>query len=189
FSRQFTGKLSMTTGKGLAKGLTHYGDPDFSLYLRRAFTKAMGYSQAMTERPIIGIAQSASGFNPCHRSFPELVDAIKRGVLAAGGLPLDFPTISLGEPFVSPTTMKLRNLMSMDVEEMIRAQPMDAVVLLGGCDKTVPALLMGASSANVPAIQLVPGPMVPCHSRASGLERAPTADATGVSTAPVRWTR
>jgi dihydroxy-acid dehydratase len=153
--------LSNTPKHGLAKGLTNYGDTDFSLYLRRTFTAAMGYSNDMMAKPVIGIAQSASGFNPCHRTFPELVDAVKRGVLAAGGLPLDFPTISLGEAFVSPTSMKFRNLMSMDVEEMIRAQPMDAVVLLGGCDKTVPAQLMGAASADLPAVQLVPGPMLP----------------------------
>jgi dihydroxy-acid dehydratase len=153
--------LSTTPKQGLAKGLTNYGDTDFSLYLRRTFAAAMGYSNDMMAKPIIGIAQSASGFNPCHRTFPELVEAVKRGVLAAGGLPLDFPTISLGEAFVSPTSMKFRNLMSMDVEEMIRAQPMDAVVLLGGCDKTVPAQLMGAASADMPAVQLVPGPMLP----------------------------
>ena len=91
----------------------------------------------------------------------ELIDAVKRGVVAAGGLPLDFPTISLGEVFLSPTSMMFRNLMSIDVEEMIRAQPMDAVVLVGGCDKTVPAQLMGAASANVPAVQLLAGPMMP----------------------------
>lgn len=146
---------------GLARGLTNYGDADFSLYLRRTFAKAAGYSNEMASRPVVGIAQSASGFNPCHRNFPELIDAIKRGVLAAGGLPLDFPTISLGETFLNPTSMKFRNLMSMDIEEMIRAQPMDSVVLLGGCDKSVPAQLMGAASANVPAIQLVCGPMLP----------------------------
>lgn len=146
---------------GLSRGLANYGDANFSLYLRRTFAKQAGYSQEMLTKPVIGIAQSTSGFNPCHRNFPDIIEAIKRGVFAAGGLPLDFPTISLGESFTSPTTMKFRNLMSMDVEEMIRAQPMDAVVLLGGCDKTVPALLMGAVSADVPAIQLVPGPMVP----------------------------
>ncbi len=149
------------TKRGLARGLTNYGDADFSLYLRRTFAQQAGYSLDLLKRPVVGIAQSTSGFNPCHRNFPELIEAIKRGVLAAGGLPLDFPTISLGESFTSPTTMKFRNLMSMDVEEMIRAQPMDSVVLLGGCDKTVPALLMGAASADVPAIQLVPGPMLP----------------------------
>src|SRR5712692_5620291 len=145
---------------GLAQGLTNYGDPDFALYLRRSFAKSMGYSSAALERPIVGIADSGSGFNNCHRHLPELIDAVKRGVLAAGALPVEFPTISLGEVFLEPTSMLYRNLMSMDVEEMIRAQPMDAVVLVGGCDKTVPAQLMGAASANVPAIQLVAGPMM-----------------------------
>ncbi len=146
---------------GLARGLTNYGDADFSLYLRRSFARSMGYSNEMLARPVVGIAQSGSGFNNCHRHFPELVDAVKRGVLAAGGLPLDFPTISLGEVFLSPTSMMFRNLMAMDVEEMVRAQPMDAVVLVGGCDKTVPAQLMGAASADVPAVQLLAGPMLP----------------------------
>jgi len=146
---------------GLARGLTNYGDADFSLYLRRSFATSMGYSREMLARPVVGIAQSASGFNNCHRHFPELIDAVKRGVVAAGGLPLDFPTISLGEVFLSPTSMMFRNLMSIDVEEMIRAQPMDSVVLVGGCDKTVPAQLMGAASANVPAVQLLAGPMMP----------------------------
>src|SRR5438552_337266 len=145
---------------GLARGLTNYGDPDFALYLRRSFAKSMGYSRAALERPIVGIADSGSGFNNCHRHLPELIEAVKRGVLAAGALPVPFPTISLGEVFLEPTSMLYRNLMSMDVEEMIRAQPMDAVVLVGGCDKTVPAQLMGAASANVPAIQLVAGPMM-----------------------------
>jgi dihydroxy-acid dehydratase len=152
--------VSPETG-GLARGLTNYGDADFSLYLRRSFAKSMGYSEEMLTRPVVGIAHSASGFNNCHRHFPELLEAVKRGVLAAGALPLEFPTISLGEVFLSPTSMMFRNLMSMDVEEMIRAQPMDAVVLLGGCDKTVPALLMGAAAANRPAIVLLAGPMLP----------------------------
>jgi dihydroxy-acid dehydratase len=146
---------------GIARGLTNYGDADFSLYLRRSFAKSMGYSDEMLSRRVVGICQAAGGFNSCHRHFPELVDAVKRGVLAAGALPIDFPTISLGEIFLSPTSMMFRNLMAMDVEEMIRAQPMDAVVLVGGCDKTVPALLMGAASADLPAIQLVGGPMLP----------------------------
>src|ERR671922_2226647 len=145
---------------GLKHGLTNYGDRDFSLYLRRSFAQSMGYSRAALEKPVVGIADSKSGFNNCHRHFPELLDAVKRGVLAAGALPIEFPTISLGEVFLSPTSLKYRNLMSVDTEEMIRAQPMDAVVLVGGCDKTVPAQLMGAVSANVPAVQLVTGPMM-----------------------------
>jgi dihydroxy-acid dehydratase len=153
----------MADGKpqGLARGLTNYGDAGFSLYLRRSFAKSMGYSGEMLARPVVGIADSRSGFNNCHRHFPELIEAVKRGVLAAGGLPIDFPTVSLGEVFLSPTSMMFRNLMSMDVEEMVRAQPMDAVVLVGGCDKTVPAQLMGAASADVPAVQLLAGPMMP----------------------------
>lgn len=145
--------------KGIERGLTNYGDPAFSKYLRRSFASSMGYSREMLERPIVGICHAASGFNNCHRHFPELIEAVKRGVLAAGALPIEFPTISLGEVYLSPTSLKFRNLMSMDVEEMIRAQPMDAVVLLGGCDKTVPAQIMGALSANLPAVQLVAGPM------------------------------
>jgi dihydroxy-acid dehydratase len=154
---------------GLARGLTNYGDADFSLYLRRSFAKSMGYSTDMLSRPVVGICQAAGGFNNCHRHFPELVDAVKRGVLAAGALPIDFPTISLGETFLSPTSMMFRNLMAMDAEEMIRAQPMDAVVLVGGCDKTVPALLMGAASADVPAVQLIGGPMLPMEYRGERL--------------------
>src|SRR5438876_5008777 len=162
--------------RGLARGLTNYGDADFSLYLRRSFATSMGYSREMLARPVVGIAQSASGFNNCHRHFPELIDAVKRGVVAAGGLPLDFPTISLGEVFLSPTSMMFRNLMAIDVEEMIRAQPMDAVVLVGGCDKTVPAQLMGAASADVPAVQLLAGPMMPMayHGERLGADRKST---------------
>ncbi|NYT38551.1 dihydroxy-acid dehydratase [Allopusillimonas soli] len=146
--------------RGLYRGLTHYGDIEFSRYLRRSFARSMGYSGDELDRPIIGIADSRSGFNNCHRHFPELIEAVKRGVLAAGALPITFPTVSLGEPFIYPTSMMFRNLMSMDVEEMVRAQPMDGVVLVGGCDKTVPAQLMGALSAGRPAIQLVGGPMM-----------------------------
>ncbi|HLQ90913.1 MAG TPA: dihydroxy-acid dehydratase [Xanthobacteraceae bacterium] len=145
---------------GFEHGLTNYGDRDFSLYLRRSFARSMGYSHEMLAKAVIGIAYTGSGFNNCHRHFPELLDAVKRGVLAAGALPVEFPTISLGEVFLSPTSLKYRNLMSMDTEEMIRAQPMDAVVLMGGCDKTVPAQLMGAVSAGRPAVMLVAGPMM-----------------------------
>jgi dihydroxy-acid dehydratase len=150
----------MSEPVGLARGLTNYGDPDFALYLRRSFARSMGYSSGLLAGPVVGIADSSSGFNNCHRHFPELIAAVERGVLAAGGLPLRFPTISLGEVFLNPTSLMFRNLMAMDTEEMIRAQPMDAVVLVGGCDKTVPAQLMGAISANRPAIGLVAGPMM-----------------------------
>jgi dihydroxy-acid dehydratase len=155
------GSQSKGSAQGLARGLTHYGDADFSLYLRRSFMQSMGYSRELLTQPIVGIIDTRSDLNNCHRHFPELIDAVKRGVLAAGGLPMAFPTISLGEVFQHPTSLMFRNLMSIDTEEMVRAQPMDAVVMVGGCDKTVPAQLMGAASADVPAIQLLAGPMMP----------------------------
>ena len=146
--------------KGLANGLTNYGDPEFAKYLRRSFAKSMGYTNESLDKPIVGICYTESSFNNCHRHFPEMLEAVKRGVLVSGALPMPFPMISLGEVFLSPTSMVYRNLMAMAVEEMIRAQPMDAVVLMGGCDKTVPALLMGAVSAGKPAVMLVAGPMM-----------------------------
>lgn len=145
---------------GLRKGLTNYGDQGFSLFLRKAFIKGSGYTDSALDRPVIGIADTGSAYNPCHGNMPQLLEAVKRGIMLAGGLPMAFPTISVHESFAAPTSMYLRNLMSMDTEEMIRAQPMDAVVLIGGCDKTVPAQLMGAASAGVPAIQLVTGAML-----------------------------
>ncbi|MCW8162037.1 dihydroxy-acid dehydratase [Stutzerimonas stutzeri] len=144
----------------MRKGLTNYGDAEFSLFLRKAFIKGAGYSDDALERPIVGITNTGSGFNPCHGNAPQLIEAVKRGVMLAGGLPVDFPTISIHESFAHPNSMFLRNLMSMDTEEMIRALPIDSVVLIGGCDKTVPAQLMGAASAGVPAIQLVTGSML-----------------------------
>jgi dihydroxy-acid dehydratase len=146
--------------RGLARNTANYGDRDFALYLRRSFAKSMGYSQAMLDRPVVGIVDTSSGFNNCHRTVPELIEAVKRGVLAAGGLPLPFPTVSLCEPSLFPTSMHYRNLAALDTEAMLTAQPMDAAVLIGGCDKTVPAQLMAAASADVPAVQLVTGPML-----------------------------
>ena len=146
--------------KGMKRGLTTYGDADFSLFLRKAFIKGAGYTDEALGRPVIGIVNTGSSYNPCHGNMPQLIEAVRRGVMLAGGLPMDFPTISVHESFAAPTSMYLRNLMSMDTEEMIRAQPMDAVVLIGGCDKTVPAQLMGAASARMPAIQLVTGAML-----------------------------
>jgi dihydroxy-acid dehydratase len=146
--------------RGLARNTANYGDRDFALYLRRSFAKSMGYSQAMLDRPVVGIVDTGSGFNNCHRTVPELIEAVKRGVLAAGGLPLAFPTVSLCEPSLFPTSMHYRNLAALDTEAMLTAQPMDAAVLIGGCDKTVPAQLMAAASADIPAVQLVTGPML-----------------------------
>ena len=155
--------------RGMRKGLTRYGDEGFSLFLRKAFVKAMGFSDDALARPIVGIADTRSDYNACHANVPRLVDAVKRGVMLAGGLPMAFPTISLHESFAHPTSMFLRNLMAMDTEEMIRAQPMDAAVLIGGCDKTIPAQLMAAASADVPALVLPTGPMMTGHYRGERL--------------------
>lgn len=117
---------------GLRQGLPNYGDPHFALFLRKAFIKALGYTEDALSRPIVGIINTYSAFNPCHANVPQLLEAVKRGVQLAGGLAMEFPTISLHESFSSPTSMFLRNLMSMDTEEMIRAQPVDACVVIGG---------------------------------------------------------
>jgi len=149
------------TGTGLRQGLTSYGDTHFSLFLRKVFIKAAGYGEDALARPIIGIINTGSGFNPCHGNITQLMEAVKRGVQLNGGLAIEFPTISLHESFASPTSMFLRNLMSMDTEEMIKAQPVDVCIMIGGCDKTVPAQLMGAISANKPVLPLITGPMMP----------------------------
>src|SRR3954465_7324995 len=154
---------------GLRKGLTSYADPGFSLFLRKAFIKAKGFSDDALDRPIVGITDTYSDFNPCHGNVPQLIEAVKRGVMLAGGLPMEFPTISIHESFSAPTSMYMRNLMSIDTEEMVRAQPMDAVVIIGGCDKTLPAQVMGAVSADKPAIVVPTGPMVVGHYKGEGL--------------------
>lgn len=151
----------ITPASGLRQGLTSYGDAHFSLFLRKVFIKALGYSEDALSRPIIGIINTYSALNPCHANVPQLIEAVKRGVQLSGGLAVEFPTISLHESFASPTSMFLRNLMSMDTEEMIKAQPLDACIMIGGCDKTVPAQLMGGISANKPVLPLVTGPMMP----------------------------
>ena len=153
----------------MKKGLTSYGDAEFSLFLRKAFIKAMGLSDDALARPIVGIANTFSDYNACHGNVPKLVEAIKRGVMLAGGLPMEFPTISIHESFAYPTSMFLRNLMAMDTEEMLRAQPMDSVVLIGGCDKTIPAQMMAAASADVPAVFVPVGPMLVGHHRGETL--------------------
>ncbi|NVO17035.1 MAG: dihydroxy-acid dehydratase [Rhodoplanes sp.] len=149
--------------KGLRKGLTSYGDAGFSLFLRKAFIKAMGYSDDALERPIVGITNTGSDYNPCHGNMPALIEAAKRGVMLAGAMPMVFPTISIHESFAHPTSMFLRNLMAMDTEEMIRAQPMDAVIVIGGCDKTLPAQIMAAASVDLPTVVVPVGPMVVGH--------------------------
>ena len=150
---------------GLRKGLASYGDPGFSLFLRKVFIKAMGYSDDALNRPIVGITNTYSDYNPCHGNAPQIVEAVKRGVMLSGAMPMVFPTISIAESFSHPTSMYLRNLMAMDTEEMIRAQPMDAVVVIGGCDKTLPAQIMAAVSADLPTVVIPVGPMVVGHHR------------------------
>ncbi len=135
--------------------------PEYYAFSRRAWLRAEGFTRRIFDgRPIIGIANSWSELNNCNAHLRNVAEAVKRGVWAAGGVPLEFPTISLGEMFLKPTAMLYRNLMAMDVEESIRGNPMDGVVLLGGCDKTVPAQLMGAASADIPAIVVTGGPML-----------------------------
>ncbi|KQW77753.1 dihydroxy-acid dehydratase [Devosia sp. Root413D1] len=154
---------------GLRRKLTTYGDQGFSLFLRKAFIKAMGYSDDALDRPIVGIANTYSDYNPCHGNVPQLIEAAKRGVMLSGALPMVFPTISIHESFASPTSMYLRNLMAMETEEMIRAQPMDSVVLIGGCDKTLPAQIMAAASSDIPAVFLPTGPMATGHHKGERL--------------------
>ncbi|MBB4933352.1 dihydroxy-acid dehydratase [Lipingzhangella halophila] len=130
-------------------------------FTHRAMTKAMGFDDTnLRGGPVIGICNTYSELNNCHSNFNTLCEAVKRGVLQAGGTPLEFPTISLGETFLTPTSMLQRNLAAMDTEEMIRSQPLDGVVLLTGCDKTTPAALMGAISADLPAIMVSGGPQL-----------------------------
>ncbi len=145
---------------GIKQNLTNYGDLGFSTFLRKSFIKGLGYSDEMLDKPIVGIINTFSDYNSCHGNVPDLIQSVRSGILAKGAIPLEFPTISVHEAFSYPTSMYLRNLMAMDTEEMIRAQPMDSCVLIGGCDKTVPAQLMGALSVDMPVIQLVTGPML-----------------------------
>ena len=144
---------------GVFGNLTSYGDPGFSRYVRHAFLASAGFDSEDFDRPVVGIINTSSDYTPCHRDMPALVEAVKRGVLESGCLPLVCPTLSLGETIISPTAMLFRNLLAMETEEAITAYPMDSVVLLGGCDKTVPAQLMAVASANLPAVSVVVGPM------------------------------
>lgn len=141
------------------KSNTSYGDAEFSEFLKMAFRRHLGHDEEDYKKPVIGIANTFSEVNRCHSHVQPMVEAIKQGVIMGGGTPLEFPIMSVGEMFTSPTTMLYRNLVAMDTEEMINAQPIDGVVLIGGCDKMAPALLMGAASADKPAILFTGGPM------------------------------
>ena len=145
------------------RGPAFFQEPGVAGFTHRAFTKAMGYDDLDMQRPVIGICNTFSEINNCNSHLREVAEAVKRGVWQAGGFPLEFPTISLGEVYLNPTSMLYRNLAAMDTEEMIRGQPMDGVVLLVNCDKTIPAALMGACSADLPAIMLSGGPALNGH--------------------------
>lgn len=147
------------------RGASFFQEPHVAGFTHRAFTKAMGYDEYDMARPLIGICNTYSEINNCNVHLRELAEAVKRGVWQAGGFPLEFPTISLGEIFLNPSSMLWRNLAAMDTEEMIRGQPVDGVVLLVNCDKTTPAALMGAASADVPTIALSGGPALNGHFR------------------------
>ena len=160
--------------------------PEYYNFARRTYLRSEGFNRDIfSGKPVIGICNSWSELNNCNLHLREVAEAVKRGVWMAGGVPLEFPTISLGEVFMRPTTMLFRNLMAMDVEESIRANPLDGVVLLCGCDKTTPAQLMGAASADLPAI------VVPSAAHAFGAlaaaslsDPAPTVASCSTSTAP-----
>ena len=138
-----------------------FGRTDLDGFNHRAWMKAEGFSDLVFDgRPVIGVCNSWSELNNCNAHLRQVAEAVKRGVWSAGGFPLEFPVISLGEVLMKPTTMLFRNLLAMDVEECIRAYPLDAVVLLSGCDKTTPAMLMGAASADIPSIMVTGGPML-----------------------------
>lgn len=147
-----------------------YGVQDLRSFGHRSRTKQMGFGpEDYAGKPVIAIVNTFSDINPCHHHFKNRVEDVKRGVLQAGGFPLEMPALSLGEPFMKPTTMLYRNLLSIDVEELLRANPVDGVVLMGGCDKTVPAMVMGAASMNIPTIFMPAGPMLRGHWRGKTL--------------------
>ncbi len=137
-----------------------FGVDDLRAFGHRSRARQMGYDQTDWDRPIIGIINTWSDINQCHAHFPDRVQWVKRGILQAGGMPIELPALSLSEPFVKPTTMLYRNLLAIECEELIRSHPIDGVVLMGGCDKTTPGLIMGATSAGLPAIFVPAGPML-----------------------------
>ena len=138
-----------------------FGPADLRSFGHRSRAMQMGYSpEEWTGKPVIGIINTWSDLNPCHVHFKQRVDDVKRGILMAGGFPVELPAISLSESKVKPTTMLYRNFLAMETEELIRSHPVDGVVLMGGCDKTTPGLLLGATSAGLPAIVMPAGPML-----------------------------
>ena len=157
---------SLDAGEDGYRSRDWFEGTDLDAFLHRSWLKTEGFTdETFDGRPVIGICNSFSELVNCNAHLRDLADAVRRGVLQAGGFPLEFPVMSLGEALMKPTTMLYRNLMAMDVEESIRSYPLDGVVLLTGCDKTTPASLMGAASANMPAIVVTGGPMLNGHWR------------------------
>ena len=151
----------MTEKKDKLRSARWFAPDDLRAFGHRSRAMQMGYAlEDWQGKPVIAIINSWSDINQCHSHFKSRVDDVKRGVLQAGGFPIELPTLSLSEPFVKPTTMLYRNMMAMEVEELLRSHPVDGAVLMGGCDKTTPALLMGAISAGLPSIFLPAGPML-----------------------------
>src|SRR3978361_559849 len=152
--------MTDTPPRGIARNAPGYGDPEFAAYLRRTFYKSMGYSQAMLDKPVVGIVDTSSAYNNCHRTAPELIDAVKRGVLAAGGLPMPFPTVSLCEPSLFPTSMHYRNLAALDTEAMLTAQPMDAAGLIGGSAQSLAGQWVAGRWGGMTSGELGTSPLV-----------------------------
>src|SRR5689334_21000589 len=152
----------MSTRKSLPelRSRRWFGVDDLRAFGHRSRARQMGYDNVDWDRPIVGIINTWSDINQCHAHFPDRVEWVKRGVLQAGGMPIELPALSLSENFVKPTTMLYRNMLAMETEELIRSHPVDGVVLMGGCDKTTPGLLLGAISAGLPAIYIPAGPML-----------------------------
>ena len=151
----------MTDKKKKLRSADSFGKLDKDGFIHRSWMKSQGLpDEAFDGRPVVGICNTWSELTPCNAHLRDIAEYVKRGVWEAGGLPVEFPVMSLGEPLMRPTTMLFRNLVSMDVEESIRANPVDGVVLLGGCDKTTPAQIMGAASVDLPTMVISSGPML-----------------------------
>lgn len=167
-----------------------YGVKDLRAFGHRSRTAQMGFDRSdYAGKPVIGIVNTWSDVNPCHTHFKARVEEVKRGVWQAGGFPMEMPVMSLSEPFQKPTTMMYRNFLAMETEEILRSYPVDGAVLMGGCDKTTPALIMGATSMNLPAIFMPAGPMLRGNWGGATLGSDPTSGNIGQSCAPATLPR
>ena len=161
------------------------GVADMRSFGHRSRLRQIGYdAEDWTGKPVIGIINTWSEINPCHAHLRSRADNVKRGVLQVGGFPIELPAISLSETFVKPSTMMYRNFLAMETEELLRSHPLDGAVLMGGCDKTTPGLVMGAISMGIPAIYIPAGPMLRGTGMANISAPAPTSGNTGPRSAP-----